>query len=146
VKPLNFARVIIGIGVLVVCALISNLKFLIENAETKFDFVGKDGITQLQKRIERAKDRLPSSGVIRYASGVSTEGLQDFKLTQYILAPLLVVQEYGPQTAIYVDSQANDTSDPADPSPTINKYEDGTRVFDFHNGIKVVRMAENNRQ
>lgn len=144
-KGFNSARSIIGTGVLVVCALVSNLKLLVENAQTR-PGIGQDGITLLQQRFEPVKKQLPRSGMIRYIPDGKSADNQYFFLTQYILAPLIVIQSLGPQTAVYVDPQAPADSDPSDTSYTVNKYADGTRILDFHNGIKLARTPEDGPQ
>jgi hypothetical protein len=142
VKHFNSARSIIGISGLIVCALISNLKLLSENAHTNLDVIGKDGITLLQQRFEPVKRQLPRSGMVRYIPDSQSPDNQYFFLTQYILAPIIVTQSLGPQMAVYVDPLPRADSDPSDASFTVNKYADGTRILDFHNGIKLARTAE----
>jgi hypothetical protein len=138
------ARAIIGIAILLICALISNLRLLRDNAEKDFKFIGNDYITVFQKQFDAAKSELPDSGIIRFISSEGDIGVRNFYVTQYILAPVILTRTPGPETVVYVFPTGVDTSGGAD--ATVYKAEDGTKIFDFHNGIRVAKLPEDKLQ
>jgi hypothetical protein len=137
-------RAIIGIALLISCALMSNMRLLRDNAESDFGFVGNDFITVFQKQFDSAKTKLPDSGVVHFVSSEGDIGVRNFFMTQYILAPIILTKTPGPQTVIYVFPTGVDTS--ADPVVSTYKSDDGAKMFDFHNGIRVERLPENKIQ
>jgi hypothetical protein len=147
VNVLNSARLILGIILLISCTLFSNLSSLRGTAQTNLDFMGHDDVTLFERRLDPVKPRLSNSRMIRFALGQSNEGRRNFFLTQYVLAPIVVVESQGPKTVIYVvpnyDTEVDGLNDIG---CTTYEHGDGTKILDFHNGIKIAYLPENGLQ
>ncbi len=85
-----------GIVLLILFALLSNLHWLLQAAFDP-DFPRSDRISQYEKRFEGLKKILPTHGVVGYLSDRQAQdirfdnGTVEFYLTQYALAPLIVI-------------------------------------------------------
>jgi len=109
--------------------------------------MGHDDVTLFERRLDPVKPHLSDSRMIHFAFGQSNEGRRNFFLTQYVLAPIVVIESQGPQTVIYVvpnyDTEVDRSSDIG---CTTYEHSDGTKILDFHNGIKIAYLPENGLQ
>jgi len=109
--------------------------------------MGHDDVTLFERRLDPVKPRLSDSRMIRFALGQSNEGRRNFFLTQYVLAPIVVIESPGPRTVIYVVPNYNTEVDgPNDIGCTIYENSNGTKTLDFHNGIQIAYLPENGFQ
>ena len=147
VNVLNSARLILGLILLISCTLFANLSSLRGTAQTNLDFMGHDDVTLFERRFDPVKPRLSNSRMVNFALGQSNEGRRNFFLTQYVLAPIVVIESPGPQTVIYVIPNYNtEVKGPNDIGCTIYEHINGTKTLDFHNGIKIAYLPENGLQ
>jgi len=85
-----------GIALLILFTLLSNLHWLLQAAFDPY-FPRWDRISQYEKRFEGLKKILPAHGVVGYLSHRQAQDIRfdaetaDFYLTQYALAPLIVI-------------------------------------------------------
>ena len=145
---MNFAysiRVKFGILLIVFFALLSSYQLLALNVRFDFTFVGRDEITENEKRFERIREVLPPRGIIGYwPNGEETTyeqllfgnaaDLQHWFLTQYALAPVIVSPTPGHNLIIgtyrsYVGFEL------LGQKPTMKGLRDTDKVVDFNNGI-----------
>jgi hypothetical protein len=109
--------------------------------------MGHDDVTQFERRFDPVKPHLSDSRMVLFAFGQSNEGRRNFFLTQYVLAPIVVIESPGPQTVIYVIPDYNTEVDGSkDIGYTIYEHVNGTKTLDFHNGIKIAYLPENGLQ
>ncbi len=141
------SRVKIGIILLVLFALFSNLRLLTDWIQFDLSFVGQDEVTLYQKRFDEVKKVLPSTGVIGFVTSnrnmalteTSTDGgaLREWYMTQYVLAPVIVSPTPGHDLILINDKPNSDGSDPD--LVTTQITPGGPVVKDFGNGVKLVR-------
>lgn len=87
-------RAKIAVGILVLVALISNIRLLSRTLRSHPDLFAADEITRHEDRLAEVKECLPSYGVVGYAGDEhfgDREQEMSFYATQYALAPLIVV-------------------------------------------------------
>ena len=91
------ARAKIAILLLVLSALLSNIRLVIYKARFSPDRLGKDYISSYEKRFEEIKKALPAHGIIGYTTdkqykniGLDRNAAEDYYLTRYALSPVLV--------------------------------------------------------
>lgn len=149
---MNFAysaRVKVGILIIVSFALVSNYQLFTQWVQSDLSFVGHDEITLNEKRFEEIKERLPSHGVVGYRpNNVPTtleqlmfgnpSDLQNWFLTQYALAPVIVSPTLG-HTLIVSTYRNNPGIEPPRRTLTIRETEDGKKVLDFGNGVMLIK-------
>jgi hypothetical protein len=97
-----------------------------------------DPITRYERRFSGLKRVLPQRGVVGYSSGLPPQefGSEDFKrflLTEYALAPLVIVNDTGPQLVIGNFDPKRIRSAPALPGLEM--------VRDFGDGLRLLRKA-----
>jgi hypothetical protein len=134
------SRVRVGIVLLIAFAVLSNLELLTTWVQTDLSFIGQDDVTQFEQRFGEIKKRLPDKGVVGYANSYESD-LRQFFLTQYTLTPRVLSLEPG--LPLYVRHVRTDTTSSQfnDGEFSVAEYEEGMKVFDFHNGIQLVKMG-----
>ena len=145
---MNFAystRVKAGILLIVFFALLSSYRLLALNVQFNLSFIGRDEVTENDKRFERIRDVLPRRGIVEYwPNGEKTTyeellfgnatDLQHWFMTQYALAPLIVSPTPGHNLIIgnfrsYVGFEL------LGQKPTMKGLEDADEVVDLGNGV-----------
>jgi len=126
-----------GVVLLILFALLSNLHWLLQAAFDP-DFPRSDRISQYERRFEGLKKILPTHGVVGYLSHRQAQdirfdaGTAEFYLTQYALAPLIVI--HSPERDLVIGNFGASRVDPA-----IFKDRDLTLIRDFGNGVMLFR-------
>jgi len=126
--------------VLLLVALLSNLRLFRQTANFIPKPLGRDEITLYEKRFEELKKILPSHGVVGYISNKQAEdirfdaGAAEYYLTQYALTPLVVV--YSPNYPLVVGNFRQAVID-----PKIYTSRDLVPLKDFGNGVMLFRRA-----
>lgn len=126
-----------GVAVLILFALLSNLHWLLRGAFDP-DFPRRDRISQYERRFEGLKKILPTHGVVGYLSHRQAQdirfdaGTAEFYLTQYALAPLIVM--YSPERDLVIGNFGASRVD-----PEIFEDRDLTLIKDFGNGVMLFR-------
>jgi hypothetical protein len=132
-----------GICLLIFFALLSSLETLI-NAYKVYGVSGVDYITRYEKRFDVIREFLPARGIVGYAGqGINSNeywksdavGLQNWFLTQYTLAPLVV--SITPNHKVTIINN-NEGGDPENDEVKARDLGNGARMLDFGNGIKLV--------
>ena len=145
---MNFAystRVRVGIVLILFFALLSSYQLLALNVRFDFNFVGRDEVTENEKRFDKIREALPAHGVVGYwPNGVpttfeqlqfgNTADLTHWFLTQYALAPVIVSPTPGHELIIgnyptYVAFEL------LGQKPTMTGADDGDQVADFGHGL-----------
>lgn len=127
-----------GVAVLILFALLSNLHWLLQGAFDP-DFPRRDRISQYERRFEGLKKILPTHGVVGYLSHRQAQdirfdaGTAEFYLTQYALAPLIVI--HSPERDLVIGNFGVSRVD-----PEIFKDRDLTLIKDFGNGVMLFRQ------
>ncbi|MBI3781729.1 MAG: hypothetical protein HY278_11840, partial [candidate division NC10 bacterium] len=86
-------RVTIGIILLMLFVLISDVRLLKETVSLDASSMGSDTITRYEKRFDGLKKILPPYGVVGYITDAEAEDatFNDYFLAQYALSPVIVV-------------------------------------------------------
>jgi len=119
--------------------------------QSDLSFIGHDDITEYGRRFAEVKERLPSHGVVGYRpNGAAVthqqllfgnpDDLRAWFLTQYFLAPVIVSPQLGTRLII-INYSVAPAAGSADPITTIRNFEDGTKVFDFGNGVQLLQRV-----
>lgn len=122
--------------VLAVFALLSNLHFFRKAAGS--DFARKDAISLYERRFEGLKGVLPPRGVVGYVSDHQARDIRfdagsgDFYLTQYALAPLIVVYSLEPTFIVGNFRRSTPTAD-------FLRSRNLILLKDFGNGVMLFR-------
>lgn len=109
--------------------LLTNLKYFGVNRTVDLSAIGKDQITLEENRFTEIRKVLPARGVVGYVNDETDidEGTRKYYVTQYAIAPLIVVR--GADRPLVVgDFSANGQRLPA-------PLENRTLIKDFGNGI-----------
>ena len=126
-----------GVVLLILFALLSNLHWLLQAAFDP-DFPRSDRISQYERRFEGLKKILPPHGVVGYLTHRQAQdmrfdaGTAEFYLTQYALAPLIVI--YSSEREFVIGNFGASRVD-----PEIFKDRDLTLIRDFGNGVMLFR-------
>ena len=126
-----------AVAVLILFALLSNLHWLLRG-DFDPDFPRRDRISQYERRFEGLKKILPTHGVVGYLSHRQAQdirfdaGTAEFYLTQYALAPLIVI--HSPERDLVIGNFGAFRVD-----PEIFKDRDLTLIKDFGNGVMLFR-------
>ena len=145
---MNFAystRVRVGIVLILFFALLSSYQLLALNVRFDLSFVGRDEVTENEKRFDRVREVLPPRGVVGYwPNGVETTyeqllfgnatDLQHWFLTQYALAPL-IVSPTPRHNLIIGNCRSYVGFELLGLKPTMKGLEDTDQVVDFGSGL-----------
>ena len=146
---MNFAysaRVRLGILLIVFFSLLSSYQLLVKWVQFDPRFIGSDEVTLNEKRFDKVKESLPSHGVVGYwpNGGPATVeqlmfgnpgDLQQWFLTQYALAPIIVSPTLG-QNLIISNYRPAPGYFPGGLPTT--KESAGRKVIDFGNGVQLI--------
>lgn len=141
------ARVRVGVILFILFALYSNWQVFQGSVEFDLSFVGKDEITQYEKRFDVMRVMLPEHGTVGYAANIDyahydrsdAAALRDWFLAQYTLAPVMVSITTGHKLTIINYSGAAANADSSDARGlTVKELGSGNRLFDFGNGLRLV--------
>jgi hypothetical protein len=143
-----YARIRIGIGLLIFFALLSNLQLFINSPKFELNKVGHDDITLYLKRFDAIRGLLPAHGAVGYAGGglnyaeywnSDAGALRNWFLTQYALAPVVVSITSNHRISIINSSGGGTDSTPSENAgPNVRDLGNGMTLFDFEDGLKVV--------
>lgn len=100
---------VVAVALLVVSSLFGNLSNLRALLRDVGDAQRNEQVAHHEKRLEPLKKVLPDRGVVGYASdAVGDEWDRRLYLTQYVLAPLVVVTKPGPRLVVgdFSDAEA----------------------------------------
>jgi hypothetical protein len=86
------------------------------------------------QRVKGAKALLPERGTVGYMSDSSDEG--EFYLTQYLLVPLVLEKGQRPDLVLVNNHIAR--AAPLEGGYIASQLADGSKVYDFGNGIKLI--------
>ncbi len=126
-----------GIALLISFALSSNLHWLLQ-ATFDPNLPRSDRISQYEKRFEGLKKILPAHGVVGYLSDRQAQDIRfddrtmEFYLTQYALAPLVVM--HSPERDLVIGNFGASRVD-----PETFKDRDLTLIRNFGNGVMLFR-------
>ena len=133
-------RVTVGTTILLLFALLANYQLVTGWVESDLSFIGRDYVTEFEKRFAPVKANLPEHAVVGFTvvghADDSDEGLRQRYLTQYTLAPRLIAKGGATQEFLLQVSPAGAGTPVAEES-TVKKYEGGPTVFTFGNGISL---------
>ena len=147
---MNFAysvRVRVGILLIVFFSLLSSYQLLVQWLRFDLSFIGRDDVTLNEQRFDKIKEYLPSHGVVGYwpNGGPATYeqlifggagDLQDWFLTQYALAPVIVSPTLG--RTLIVSHRRLMPGVYSQESPS-ERFEAGREVLDFGNGLELIK-------
>ena len=127
-----------GLGLLLVLAYVtvSDARWIYRAGRGVIEAGQVDSITRYEVRYRALKEALPRRGVIGYVSGAEEFGSEDFKrflLTEYALAPLVLINDTTPDLIV---GNFHPDSVPSEP-PT----PDLQLVRDFGDGVWLLRKA-----
>src|SRR5262245_51402581 len=88
-----------------------------------------------RKRIKGVRALLPAQGTVGYITDSNDEG--EFYLTQYLLVPLILEKGQRPDL-ILVNNHTRPVPDTRTDDYLVSESGDGSRVYDFGNGIKLI--------
>ena len=140
------ARVRVGVTLMILLALYSNLQLLSTWWQFDLSFVGNDEITLYEKRFDGVRAMLPPNGVVGYVGDpVKLEdgspngaALRNWFLAQYALAPVVLSSSQGHRLFVM------NKNAPPNPAPlgkggfTIQELGFGNKLLDFGNGVKLM--------
>jgi hypothetical protein len=135
-----------GIYLLIFFALLSSLESLID-AYKVHGVIGADYITKYEKRFDGIREFLPARGIVGYAGErinnaeywkSDAAGLQNWFLTQYTLAPLIVSITPNHKLTIINNTEGGDPILSENAEVNARDLGNGARMLDFGNGIKLV--------
>jgi hypothetical protein len=131
-------RVRAGLVLLLLYAGVSDARWLYRAVRGGLDARRVDPITRYELRFSALKRALPLRGVVGYTSGLPPEEFvsEDFKrflLTEYALAPLVIVNDTTPQLVI-----GNFDPERIRAAPALRGLE---TVRDFGDGLRLLRKA-----
>ena len=131
-------RVRAALVLLLVYAGVSDVRWLYRAVRDGLDARRVDPITRYERRFDALKRILPHRGVVGYTSGLQPEEFvsEDFKrflLTEYALAPLVIVNDTTPRLVIGNFDPERIRSAPALPGLET--------VRDFGQGLRLLRKA-----
>jgi hypothetical protein len=131
------ARTIAGVVLLCVVSLVSNLQLLEAVLRFRLHQTEQDGVSSFEQRLAQLKQRLPSSGVIGYFGDPNVapddvDSTATYYLTQYTLAPIVVVRNTGQRYAIGVFNSAP-------PSAEDLRARGLALMQDFGGGVQLLR-------
>lgn len=141
-------RVKAGIILIALFALLSNLRLLTETAQFDLSFVGQDEVSLYQKRFDDVKKMLPQNGVIGFVSSnrnpsldfqsTDSEGLREWYLAQYALAPVILSPTPGHKITLINDKPGDRDPESEDERGQKTRNWGGAKVVDFGNGVKLL--------
>jgi hypothetical protein len=135
---MRLTRVRAALVLLLIYAGVSDARWLYRAVRGGLDARQVDPITRYERRFSVLKRVLPQRGVVGYTSGLPpgefvSEDFKRFLLTEYALAPLVIVNDTGPQLVIGNFDPDRIRSTPALPGLEI--------VRDFGDGLRLLRKA-----
>ena len=119
-----------ALALLALTALLTNLAYLRDNVRTVPQTAGRDEVAEYERRFAELKEALPRRGVVGYVSDEAdaSEEAKKYYLTQYALAPLVVVR--GADRPLVVGNfAAGGTPAPAAGLALVKDYGDGVVLF-----------------
>ena len=127
-----------GLGVLLLLAYaaVSDARWIYRAGRGVLDAAKADSITSYERRYRDLKQALPRQGVIGYVSGAEQFGTEEFKrflLTEYALAPLVLINDTTPD--LIVGNFHPDSVPSGPPAPDLRL------VRDFGDGVWLLRKA-----
>jgi hypothetical protein len=129
-------RSALGVLLLLAYVAVSDARWIYRAGRVLLDAGEEDPITRDERRYEELKRALPSHGVIGYISGAERFGTGEFKrflLTEYALAPLVLINDTAPD--LIVGNFHPDSVPAAPPVPGLRL------VKDFGDGVWLLQKA-----
>lgn len=135
---MRVTRAGIGLLLLLLYAAVSDARWIYRAGRGLIDARGEDTITRYERRFHGLRRALPARGVIGYVSGAGPEGFktEDFRrflLTEYALAPLVLINDTAPE--LIVGNFTPDSAPSAPPAPDLQL------VRDFGDGVWLLRKV-----
>lgn len=135
---MRVTRAGIGLLLLLLYAAVSDARWIYRAGRGLIDARGEDAITRYERRFRGLRRALPAQGVIGYVSGAGPEGFttEDFRrflLTEYALAPLVLINDTAPE--LIVGNFNPDSTPSAPPAPDLQL------VRDFGDGVWLLRKV-----
>jgi hypothetical protein len=135
---MRVTRAGIGLLLLLLYAGVSDARWIYRAGRGLIDAREEDAITRYEHRFRGLRRALPAQGVIGYISGTGPEGFttEDFRrflLTEYALAPLVLINDTVPE--LIVGNFTPDSAPSAPPAPDLQ------RVRDFGGGVWLLRKV-----
>jgi hypothetical protein len=132
----TITRTALGVLLLLAYVAVSDARWVYRAARALLDARADDPITRYERRYRELRRALPAHGVIGYVDGAEPFGTEEFRrflLTEYALAPLVLINDTTPELIV-----GNFNSDSIQPGPT----EPGLQpVHDFGDGVWLLRKA-----
>jgi hypothetical protein len=88
-----------------------------------------------RQKLTPAMALLPDRGTVGYLSDSNDQG--EFYLTQYLVVPLVLEKGQRPDLVL-VNNHASKTTATDDAVYTVSRLADGSAVYDFGNGMKLI--------
>jgi hypothetical protein len=131
-------RVRAGLVLLLLYAGVSDARWLYRAVRGGLDARRVDPITRYELRFSALERALPRRGVVGYTSGLPpekfvSEDFRRFLLTEYALAPLVIVNDTTPQLVI--------GNFPPDSVPSTLSTDRRRVVRDFGDGVWLIRKT-----
>ena len=129
-------RSAIGLMLLLAYVAVSDTRWIYRAGRAMLDAGEEDHITRYERRYRELKLALPRRGVIGYVSGAGPFGTEEFRrylLTEYALAPLVVINDTTPD--LIVGNFHPDSVPAGPPSPGLQL------VRDFGDGVWLLRRT-----
>jgi len=88
------------------------------------------------QRLKGVKPLLPAAGAVGYLSDSDDQG--EFYLTQYLLVPLILEKGQRPDLVLVNNHAGRGGAAASEAGYTASRLADGSQVYDFGNGIKLI--------
>jgi hypothetical protein len=127
----------VGLLLVLAYAAVSDVRWIYRAAQGVRDAHVVDSISSYERRYRELKQALPHEGVIGYVSAGQQFGTEDFRrflLTEYALAPLVLINDTTPD--LIVGNFHPDSVPSAPPAPDLRL------VRDFGDGVWLLRKVD----
>ena len=129
-------RSTLGVLLLLTYVAVSDARWVYRAGQGLLDAGKADSITSYERRYRELRQALPHQGVIGYIHGTEQFGTDEFKrflLTEYALAPLVLINDTTPE--LIVGNFHPDSVPAAPPAPNLQLLRD------FGDGVWLLRKA-----
>jgi hypothetical protein len=127
-----------GVVLVLLYAAVSDARWTYRAVRGWLDSRHEDAISRYEQRFHELREALPPRGVVGYVSGAqpdsfTTEDFRRFLLTEYALAPLILINDTTPDLIV--------GNFPADSLPSTLPADRRRIVRDFGGGVWLIRKT-----